>query len=265
MKALSAERVISRYIEFIDAGFSVTRIDDVEVIRTPFLLPNNDFLSVALHDSPDGDPQKLSLSDFGCVSDFFFCEGRSLEKEDTLRRWASEIAANLDIELSESGLSTVSQVSDAHVSLYLLMQAIAGVTHLVHAKQPRKLGDFSSELKGWVSDSLPEDQPFETDYRIEVDIGRHAGMKPVEIEIDAVVLRPTPKFIQGAPSGPSAFRAAAIYQSLTKHGLEYSGAIVYNDTAPNWSDFYRGIAEDSPADIVLPYSARDDLLRWAVN
>lgn len=266
MRTLSAKNLINRYIEFIAAGFSVTVLDEgVEVIHTPFLLPNNDFLSVGLSNGPDGDPEKLSLSDFGCVSDFFFGEGRSIEKEDMLKRWASEIAARLDIELSSSELSTVCQADDAHVSLYLLLQAIAGVTHLVHAKQSRKPGDFLSELKGWVSESLPEDLPFETDHRIQIGIGRDVGMKPVEIEIDAAVLHPTPKFIQGATSGPSAFRVAAIYQSLSKHGLDYNGAIVYNEAGSGWSDFYRGIAEDSPADIVLPYSAKDDLLEWAVE
>lgn len=262
MSTSVAEKAVSELLSYLRDNFQVEERADVEIIHTPFLLPNHDCISIGITPSESAE-EEFRLSDIGSVSDFFFTEGRSLEGDQGLLDTAKAITSRLGVDLQLPDIAVETVAEEMGQDLYLLMLAALGIASQYDSKRRDRRLDFPTEVKGWISDRMaPEGVGFQTDHVVPVQVRRDGAVHRVEYRVDAAVLYERPKFIQAVGNTSASYRAALTYHSFNGHNVPYEGAIVYNEAAPGWSTHHTGVLEDSPAQLVVPDSRRDEVLDW---
>ena len=100
MNTSFAEKGVADLLAYLSENFRIEERAGIQVVHTPFLLPNHDCISIGMMPPENGRADEIVLSDMGSVSDFFFTEGRSLEEEPALQDTASAITSRLGVSLA---------------------------------------------------------------------------------------------------------------------------------------------------------------------
>lgn len=258
-----AEDVARSFAGYLTESLSVDARGETGVVRTPFLLPNNEAIAVGVRLIDHND--RIELTDMGCVSDFFFANGKSLADDAGLQDAAMAISRRFRVTVTSSQISIEADLSRAAVALYVLAHAAVSLASVEEGLPKKPSVDFPTTVKSWIAETAPSSVRVETDFRIPVLVERDAHRHDVEYEVDAAFFHDgaAPRLLQAVGNGPSAYRAAFIYQSLVSHRITHPSALLYNEEAAGWSRRYVAVLEDTPAEIVVPYSQRRAVMEWA--
>ena len=264
MNAHFGQDVAQGLLDFIAQGFYVCVEGETAVIYTPFLMPNNESVCIAV--SRDG-TGTLRVTDGGCVSDYLRMAGRDPDSERSIQDVAEAVARRLGVRIGPYEIATEADDAGAGAAAYVVAHAALSLASVEEGlpRQPR--ADFSTEIRDWLEERRPGNVDLRLNYSVPVHVGHGGGVREVRYEVDAAFLHDSspPKFVQAVASGPAAYRAAFIYQTLQKHRFEYAGALLYNEASPSWSPRYRDVLEDTPAVLIVPAVERDAVVEWAAS
>jgi len=258
----AADRVVGDLADYFTKNLIVEHREDAGVIHTPFLMPDDTCISIGVSEAPGGG---IELNDLAIVSNFFFTEGRSLEDEVSLRNSAQVIAARFGVQVTPPHIRLRTEQPRLGMDALTFAQALMSIASLYDRRQRRVQADFTTRVKARLAEKLSPDLPFAPDYTITVPLSGNDGADTVEYTVDAAVLYQRPKFLQAVGGASSAWRVATVYHALHRHGVGYSGAILYDDEGARWADRYRTVLEDTPAQIVVPAARENEVLDWLMT
>lgn len=145
MAQVKYEQAIAEYLTHLKMEFDSFADNGDCVITTAFVRPDGEGIDVALRPLPDG---RVSLTDMGNTLGYLYVNGLSLSRSllDDARRIAKVHGAMLQ----RNELAINSGAEALGMSMHGLIQAILGVSDLIHKRRPSSRVLFNDEVESLI-------------------------------------------------------------------------------------------------------------------